>query len=265
MPPVRSVTKYCRGVDCMTTLFPETLESTVIRLESGGTRMNKARWTMTLMGVVLAFALWGHSWHVKSHESPPANVLPQWPWVNGGFAQEKPHFVSVPFPTKTIADSNLPQGQRLVIQPGRMGTDFWVNGTNKVIFPPIPQIVALGTAPVHVITINGVKYSYDRVFTALTTAYNGQFSMNGPWGAVAAWDGLPLHQGDVAVDPQVIPLGTYLYIDGFGPARAVDTGSAIFGDHIDIFFPESAQKIAEYGIQFHKVYVLTSRPPNYHG
>jgi len=60
--------------------------------------------------------------------------------------------------------------------------------------------------------------------------------MNGRWGAVAAWDGKPLHYGDVAVDPSVIPLGTYLYIDGYGVARAVDTGSAIWGDHVDLFF-----------------------------
>ncbi len=231
--------------------------------------MHKIRWSLAIAlgGAMVASGLLSyHNRHVQS-SSPPLNVLPRWPWTSHGFAEQKQtfHLGVEPFATKIIKDTTLPQGQQLLIRPGRPGTDLWVSGTKHVVSPPLPQVVAQGTAPVHVIVENGVRYAYDRVFTALTTAYNGQLSMNGPWGAVAAWDGLPLHAGDVAVDPRVVPLGTYLYIAGFGPARAVDTGSAIIGDHIDIFFQESPQKISRYGVQFHKVYVLTQRPPNYHG
>lgn len=45
----------------------------------------------------------------------------------------------------------------------------------------------------------------------------------------------------VAVDPNVIPLGTHLYVEGYGEAYAVDTGSAIQGNIIDVHFPTAAQ------------------------
>lgn len=41
----------------------------------------------------------------------------------------------------------------------------------------------------------------------------------------------------VAVDPLVIPLGSQVYVPGYGLARAVDTGSAIQGKRIDVFIP----------------------------
>jgi 3D (Asp-Asp-Asp) domain-containing protein len=53
--------------------------------------------------------------------------------------------------------------------------------------------------------------------------------------------GLPVGWGIAAVDPSVIPLGTHLMIPGYGEAVAADTGSAIVGSTIDLWFPTAAQ------------------------
>lgn len=50
--------------------------------------------------------------------------------------------------------------------------------------------------------------------------------------------GLKPQVGVVAVDPNVIPLGTRLYIEGYGDAIAGDTGSAIKGNIVDVFLPD---------------------------
>lgn len=53
--------------------------------------------------------------------------------------------------------------------------------------------------------------------------------------------GLPVGKGVVAVDPSVIPLGTRLYVPGYGPAVAADVGTAIIGRIIDLWFPTYEQ------------------------
>lgn len=53
--------------------------------------------------------------------------------------------------------------------------------------------------------------------------------------------GLPVGWGVVAVDPSLIPLGTHMTIPGYGEAIAADTGSAVLGAKIDLWFPSLAQ------------------------
>ncbi|HEV2590867.1 MAG TPA: 3D domain-containing protein [Gaiellaceae bacterium] len=53
--------------------------------------------------------------------------------------------------------------------------------------------------------------------------------------------GLPVGWGIAAVDPSVIPLGTHMTVPGYGEAVAADTGGAIIGDTIDLWFPTAAQ------------------------
>jgi peptidoglycan DL-endopeptidase CwlO len=56
--------------------------------------------------------------------------------------------------------------------------------------------------------------------------------------------GLPVGPGVAAVDPAVIPLGTRMFVPGYGPAIAADVGSAIRGAMIDLWFPTTAQALA---------------------
>jgi peptidoglycan DL-endopeptidase CwlO len=71
--------------------------------------------------------------------------------------------------------------------------------------------------------------------TVTATAYTLQ-------GATAT--GAPVGYGVVAVDPSVIPLGTRLTIPGYGEGVAADTGGAIQGAVIDLWFPTAAQAAA---------------------
>lgn len=61
--------------------------------------------------------------------------------------------------------------------------------------------------------------------------------------------------GVVAVDPRVIPLGTRLYIQGYGYAVAADTGGRIKGNRIDLCF-NSLKEAHNFGRRQVKVYIL---------
>jgi 3D (Asp-Asp-Asp) domain-containing protein/peptidoglycan hydrolase CwlO-like protein len=56
--------------------------------------------------------------------------------------------------------------------------------------------------------------------------------------------GIPVGWGVVAVDPSVIPLGTRISIPGYGEGVAADTGVAVQGARIDIWFPTAQQALA---------------------
>ena len=56
--------------------------------------------------------------------------------------------------------------------------------------------------------------------------------------------GIPVGWGVVAVDPSVIPLGTRMTIPGYGEGVAADTGSAVKGAKIDLWFPTTRQAFA---------------------
>ena len=52
--------------------------------------------------------------------------------------------------------------------------------------------------------------------------------------------GVPTRKGVVAVDPDLIPLGTRLHVPGYGRGLAADVGTAIKGPVIDLWFPSTA-------------------------
>jgi peptidoglycan DL-endopeptidase CwlO len=53
--------------------------------------------------------------------------------------------------------------------------------------------------------------------------------------------GIPVGWGIVAVDPAFIPLGTRMFVPGYGEGVAADTGSAVRGAMIDVWFPKCTQ------------------------
>ena len=62
-------------------------------------------------------------------------------------------------------------------------------------------------------------------FEATAYTWTGNRTATGTWPS----------RGTVAVDPRVIPLGTELHIEGYGPAVAADTGGAIQGQRVDLY------------------------------
>lgn len=70
-------------------------------------------------------------------------------------------------------------------------------------------------------------------------------------GATASGDLAGLQS--VAVDPQVIPLGTEIYVQGVGERTADDTGGAIIGNHIDIWEP-TYTACADWGVRERAIY-----------
>ncbi|MFP5108461.1 LysM peptidoglycan-binding domain-containing protein [Neobacillus sp. C211] len=59
----------------------------------------------------------------------------------------------------------------------------------------------------------------------------------------------------IAVDPSVIPLGSKVYVEGYGEAIAGDTGGAIKGNRIDVFIP-AEQDAINFGVKQLKVTIL---------
>ncbi|WP_257142330.1 3D domain-containing protein, partial [Bacillus pseudomycoides] len=59
----------------------------------------------------------------------------------------------------------------------------------------------------------------------------------------------------IAVDPSVIPLGSKVYVEGYGPAEARDKGGDIKGNKIDVFVP-SKKESSYWEVKKVKIYIL---------
>jgi hypothetical protein len=66
-----------------------------------------------------------------------------------------------------------------------------------------------------------------------------------------------LRKGLVAVDPNVIPLGTRLYVPGYGVAVAADTGGGVRGRMIDLGYEDANYQSWHWWVD---VYVLDPPP-----
>jgi 3D (Asp-Asp-Asp) domain-containing protein len=169
----------------------------------------------------------------------------------------------IPFSTRRQTVSYLPKGHTKVLRAGREGLQqrvwrvTYANGEVvakeeigvTVIRAPVEKIIAVGTgsAPAGLtLAARGAPDSYREVREMVATAY----ALHSRTAT-----GTRPKRGTVAVDPRVIPLGTRLYVEGYGYGRAEDVGSAIKGDRIDVYF-EDPDQARRWGRQRVKVYIL---------
>ncbi|HDR6522690.1 TPA: SH3 domain-containing protein [Bacillus thuringiensis] len=102
--------------------------------------------------------------------------------------------------------------------------------------------------------------SAKRELTVVATAYTADPSENGTYGGrVLTAMGHDLTANPnmriIAVDPKIIPLGSKVWVEGYGEAIAGDTGSAIKGNRIDVLMG-SKSKAMNWGRQTVKVKIL---------
>ncbi|MGI5884519.1 MAG: G5 domain-containing protein [Candidatus Spyradocola sp.] len=118
--------------------------------------------------------------------------------------------------------------------------------TPKPAKTPDPDETKTDAVTDSTITVNGKSYTYSRTLTVMITAYThtGRKTSTGVWPEV----------GTVAVDPDVIPYGTRLYIPGYGFGVAQDTG--VSGNHIDVFFDTEAECISYGRKRDRTIYIL---------
>lgn len=85
------------------------------------------------------------------------------------------------------------------------------------------------------------------------THYDACFSCCGKTDGITASGAKVCDGVTVAVDPSVIPLGTYIYIEGVGYRVAQDTGGAVKGNRIDVYV-SSHEQAQELGTKTTKVW-----------
>lgn len=101
---------------------------------------------------------------------------------------------------------------------------------------PQQQAVVASSQPV----ATQAPASASRTLTMVATAYTAY--CNGCSGVTANGTNLRANPNlkVIAVDPNVIPLGTRVWVEGYGEAIAADTGGAIKGNKIDVFIPSDS-------------------------
>lgn len=177
---------------------------------------------------------------------------------------------TLPFKVLRWAAPELEQGQTRVIREGQEGIikktvrvvyedGRPVNRTivsSEVVQPVVDRIIGEGTRPpsLTVDTPHG-RFAYVKVMEMEATGYEPGPISTGEWADGLTFTGLKAQRGVVAVDPSVIPLGTRLYIEGYGEGIAADIGGAIKGNRIDLCF-DTYEEAIQWGRRIVKVYIL---------
>jgi 3D (Asp-Asp-Asp) domain-containing protein len=179
---------------------------------------------------------------------------------------------SIAPPVRHKYDVALATGAQRVIDPGAPGTKettVEVLQPNRAVAPrrfelvahilrfPRAKVIAEGVGDYSALAgvarrgmVETARLA-DSALRMVATAYTAGCS--GCSGVTAS--GRPAGHGIVAVDPRYIPLGTRLYIPGYGHALAGDTGGAIRGNRIDLGF-ESHRDAMRFGRRPIVVYVF---------
>lgn len=194
--------------------------------------------------------------------------------VNSDTLQE---IKTINYVTEVRNSNELDKGVKKVIQKGKIGQKVIIsnvvyeNGkeisrnlvSEKFKSQPVKEIIALGTVGVYSPSRGG-DIRYTKKLNVLATAYDAGFNSTGKNPGDAGYsitstgvraERNPNGYSTIAVDPRVIPLGTKLWIDGYGLAIAEDIGGAIKGNHIDLFFT-SSNEMWNWGSRNVSVYIL---------
>ncbi len=175
----------------------------------------------------------------------------------------------IPFPSQVVNDAGLFKGNRLVRSAGQPGwrertvRALYADGRPAAVTPmawtvvqtPLPRVIAVGTRAM--IASRGAFAGREYMILEGTAYYPGPNNYGGAVGPRTAI-GMLAQRGVVAVDPSVIPLGSHLYVEGYGYAVAGDTGGAIQGMRIDLCYNTYDEAI-NFGRRPVKVYLLDKR------
>lgn len=97
-----------------------------------------------------------------------------------------------------------------------------------------------------------VQDGHALVFVAMREMKATMYSAGEPGVGTRTATGVTVRKGAAAVDPSVIPLGTLLFVEGYGYAVALDTGGAVKGNVIDLYGDQPHL----FGVQTRRVWVL---------
>lgn len=160
----------------------------------------------------------------------------------------------IPYEVEMRNNDNLPRGRQNVISPGqngqekvtyreiKVGSETVRQELNReVLSEPVPEIVEVGTGN----NLNMIETSrgFVRYRSARTVEASAYTMAEGSGTGLTSTGVVPYH-GVVAVDPDVIPYGTRMYIPGYGFAMAADCGGAINGNTIDLFMEDYGDAIS---------------------
>lgn len=176
----------------------------------------------------------------------------------------------IPFETIRKPSEKLSAGESVVVQKGVDGQQkalmeiYSRDGKETlryalkttVVTQPVSEIIEYGKGGVVTVSA-GQTYAYKQVFNVTASAYTTENSKR-----KLTASGTTARVGAIAVDPDVIPMGTKMLItsaDGkswvYGVAVAEDTGGSIKGNKVDLYFNTRAECM-QFGIKKAKVYIL---------